>query len=134
MLNLAIAAACFHGDAGQQMPKPDGAIGCTRGNGALDAAYNTAGSAGAVRCQSRERSQPTSADSAGAPTFATPPVAIVPLDNSIPGAALEVAGPLQAWNGRAYITGSGTITAWRSNSSGHAAISRNHARLRIEHR
>jgi hypothetical protein len=45
------------------------------------------------------------------PTFATPPVAIVPLDKSIPGAALEVAGPLQAWNGRAYITGSGTITA-----------------------
>jgi len=52
-------------------------------------------------------SQPPSA----APTFATPPVAIVPLDKSIPGAALEVAGPLQAWNGRAYITGSGTITA-----------------------
>jgi hypothetical protein len=49
--------------------------------------------------------------SAGAPTFATPPVAIVPLDKSIPGAALSVAGPLQAWNGRAYITGSGTITA-----------------------
>lgn len=49
--------------------------------------------------------------SASAPTFATPPVAIVPLDKSIPGAALEVAGPLQAWNGRAYITGSGTITA-----------------------
>jgi len=55
-------------------------------------------------------SQPVSS-SAGAPTFATPPVAIVPLDNSIPGAALSVAGPLQAWNGRAYITGSGTITA-----------------------
>ena len=49
--------------------------------------------------------------SAGAPTFATPPIAIVPLDKSIPGAALAVAGPLQAWNGRAYITGSGTITA-----------------------
>jgi hypothetical protein len=38
-------------------------------------------------------------------------VAIVPIDKSIPGAALSVAGPLQAWNGRAYITGSGTITA-----------------------
>jgi hypothetical protein len=38
-------------------------------------------------------------------------LAIVPLDKSIPGAALSVAGPLQAWNGRAYITGSGTITA-----------------------
>ena len=55
-------------------------------------------------------SQPIPA-SAGAPTFATPPIAIVPLDKSIPGAALSVAGPLQAWNGRAYITGSGTITA-----------------------
>jgi hypothetical protein len=49
--------------------------------------------------------------SAGAPSFTTPPVAIVPLDKSIAGAALSVAGPLQAWNGRAYITGSGTITA-----------------------
>jgi hypothetical protein len=38
-------------------------------------------------------------------------VAIVPLDRSIPGAAFSVAGPLQAWNGRAFITGSGTITA-----------------------
>ncbi len=55
-------------------------------------------------------SQPVSSSS-GAPTFATQPVAIVPLDKSIPGAALEVAGPLQAWNGRAYITDSGTITA-----------------------
>jgi hypothetical protein len=55
-------------------------------------------------------SPPISADSA-APSFASPPVAIVPLDNSIPGAALSVAGLLQAWNGRAYITGSGTITA-----------------------
>ena len=53
---------------------------------------------------------------AGAPTFATPPVAIVPLDNSIPGAALSVAGPLQAWNGHAYITGSGTITAGDSTA------------------
>jgi hypothetical protein len=41
----------------------------------------------------------------------SPPVAIVPLDKSIPGAALSVAGPIQAFNGRAYITGSGTITA-----------------------
>lgn len=46
-----------------------------------------------------------------APTFSSPPVAIVPIDKSIPGAALEVAGSLQAWNGRAYMTGSGTITA-----------------------
>ncbi|MDR3797718.1 MAG: hypothetical protein P4K93_06175 [Terracidiphilus sp.] len=45
------------------------------------------------------------------PTFATPPVAIVPLDKSIPGAALDVAGSLQTWNGRAYLTASGSISA-----------------------
>ena len=55
-------------------------------------------------------SQPPAASDA-APTFTTPPVAIVPLDKSIPGAALSVDGRLQAWNGRAYLTGSGTITA-----------------------
>ncbi|MGA2753087.1 MAG: hypothetical protein ABSE53_04915 [Terracidiphilus sp.] len=55
-------------------------------------------------------SQPP-ATSDAAPTLSSPPLAIVPLDKSIPGAALSVAGPLQAWNGRAYITGSGTITA-----------------------
>jgi hypothetical protein len=38
-------------------------------------------------------------------------VAIVPLDKSIPGAALSVDGQMQAWRGRAYLTGSGTITA-----------------------
>jgi hypothetical protein len=38
-------------------------------------------------------------------------VAIVPLDKAIPGAALSVDGQLQAWNGRAYLTGSGTISA-----------------------
>ena len=54
--------------------------------------------------------QPPSASGA-APALNSPPIAIVPLDKSIPGAALEVAGPLQAWNGRAFITGSGTITA-----------------------
>ena len=37
-----------------------------------------------------------------APTLSTPPLAIVPLDKSIPGAALSVAGPPQrCWNGRA---------------------------------
>ena len=46
-----------------------------------------------------------------APRFSTPPVAIVPLDKSIPGAALTVDGAMQAWNGRAYLTGSGGITA-----------------------
>src|SRR5579863_1771597 len=35
-----------------------------------------------------------------APTLTSPPVAIVPLDKSIPGAALSVAGPMQAFNGR----------------------------------
>jgi hypothetical protein len=45
------------------------------------------------------------------PTFTTPPVAIVPLDRAMPGAALEVVGPMQAWNGKAYLTGSGSITA-----------------------
>jgi hypothetical protein len=46
-----------------------------------------------------------------APTFSTPPVAIVPLDKSVPGAALTVEGAMQAWNGHAYLTGSGSITA-----------------------
>jgi len=55
-------------------------------------------------------SQPPAANDA-APTFSSPPVAIVPLDKSIPGAALSVDGRLQAWNGRAYLTGSGTISA-----------------------
>jgi hypothetical protein len=45
------------------------------------------------------------------PTFSTPPVAIVPLDKAIPGAALDVAGSLQTWNGRAYLTSSGSISA-----------------------
>ena len=55
-------------------------------------------------------SQPAAASEA-APTFSSPPVAIVPLDKSIPGAALSVDGRMQAWNGRAYLTGSGTISA-----------------------
>jgi hypothetical protein len=45
------------------------------------------------------------------PTFSTPPVAIVPLDKSIPGAAMSADGSMQAWNGRAYLTGSGSISA-----------------------
>lgn len=55
-------------------------------------------------------SQPPSANDA-APTFSSPPIAIVPLDKSIQGAALSVDGRMQAWNGRAYLTGSGTISA-----------------------
>jgi hypothetical protein len=50
------------------------------------------------------------ASGAGSP-LASAPVAIVPIDKSIPGAALSVVGSLQASNGRAFITGSGTITA-----------------------
>ncbi len=46
-----------------------------------------------------------------APRFSAPPVAIVPLDKTIPGAALTVEGAMQAWNGRAYLTGSGGIIA-----------------------
>src|SRR5579863_4400834 len=49
-------------------------------------------------------------------SFSTPPVAIVPLDKAMPGAALEVAGPMQAWNGKAYLTGSGSITAGTSTA------------------
>lgn len=45
------------------------------------------------------------------PSFITPPVAIVPLDSKIAGAASLVIGALQVWNGRAYMTSSGTITA-----------------------
>jgi hypothetical protein len=60
---------------------------------------------------SQPAAQPQTALSDQAPTFNTPPVAIVPLDKTIPGAAVDVAGPLQAWNGRAYLTGSGSISA-----------------------
>jgi hypothetical protein len=59
----------------------------------------------------QQTAQPQPAQSDQAPTFSTPPVAIVPLDKTIPGAAVDVAGPLQAWNGRAYLTGSGSISA-----------------------
>src|ERR1039457_1155632 len=37
------------------------------------------------------------------PTLSSPPIAIVPIDASVSGAALSVTGPLQAWNGRAFI-------------------------------
>jgi len=39
------------------------------------------------------------------------PLAIVPLDTHIPGAAAEVTGSLQVFNGRAFITRNGTVTA-----------------------
>jgi hypothetical protein len=54
---------------------------------------------------------PAAADASQPPALAGHPIAIIPIDKSIPGAALEVAGPLQAWNGRAYLTSSGTVTA-----------------------
>ena len=39
------------------------------------------------------------------------PLAIVPLDAKIPGAAAEVTGALQVYNGRAFIANNGAITA-----------------------
>jgi hypothetical protein len=56
-------------------------------------------------------SAPGGTVSDSAPSFLTPPIAIVPLDNKITGAANLVTGALQVWNGRAYIASSGTITA-----------------------
>ena len=49
--------------------------------------------------------------SGGPPTMTSPPLAIVPLDASVSGAAASVAGSMQAWNGRALISGNGEITA-----------------------
>ena len=46
-----------------------------------------------------------------APALSSRPIAIVPIDASVSGAALSVTGPLQARNGRAFITSSGEITA-----------------------
>jgi len=43
--------------------------------------------------------------------MSSPPIAIVPLDSAIPGAAISVGGAMQAWKGRAYITTNGAITA-----------------------
>jgi hypothetical protein len=39
------------------------------------------------------------------------PLAIVPLDSKIPGAAAEVTGGMQVFDGRAFIAANGTITA-----------------------
>jgi hypothetical protein len=39
------------------------------------------------------------------------PLAIVPLDSKVPGAAAEVTGGMQVFNGRAFIAANGTITA-----------------------
>jgi hypothetical protein len=50
------------------------------------------------------------------PNLTTPPIAIVPLDGSLPGAAISVGGAMQAWRGRAYITANGAITAGPSTA------------------
>lgn len=52
-----------------------------------------------------------SAPPARPPALTTPPIAIVPLDMSLPGSAATVSGGMQAWKGRAYFTSSGAITA-----------------------
>lgn len=54
---------------------------------------------------------PNAAPTDSATTTNNAPVAIVSLDRATPGAALEVSGPMQALNGKAYLTGSGSITA-----------------------
>jgi hypothetical protein len=50
---------------------------------------------------------PASGDSTVAPR----PIAIVPLDNKIPGAAAEVTGGMQVINGRAFIATNATVTS-----------------------
>jgi hypothetical protein len=45
------------------------------------------------------------------PSMTSSPIAIVPLEASIAGAAATVSGAMEAWKGRAYITSSGSITA-----------------------
>ncbi|MGB7265448.1 MAG: hypothetical protein WBC92_08035 [Terracidiphilus sp.] len=82
------------------------AAGVSRGQSAP-----ASGQAPATAPADENRPTQRTAQSGQAPVLNTPPVAIVPLDKSIPGAALSVAGPLQAWNGRAYLTSNGTVTA-----------------------
>jgi len=45
------------------------------------------------------------------PGMSSPPIAIVPIEMSIPGSAATVGGAIRTWKGRAYFTGSGAITA-----------------------
>jgi hypothetical protein len=60
-------------------------------------------------------SQPASPADPASSSDAAPaivrPLAIVPLDAKLPGAAAEVTGALQVYNGRAFIASSGAITA-----------------------
>ena len=99
-------------DCGGGAPCADYACGRSRKSSseraAAPAATSPAATSGAATTPA---AQNTTAQSDQAPGFTTPPVAIVPLDKSIRGAALEVDGPIEAWNGRAYLTGSGSITA-----------------------
>jgi hypothetical protein len=52
--------------------------------------------------------QPPAPDASSIPSR---PIAIVPLDAKIPGAAAEVTGGMQVYNGRAFIANSASITA-----------------------
>lgn len=52
--------------------------------------------------------QPVDPPGSGIPSR---PIAIVPMDANIPGAAAEVTGGLQVYNGRAFIANSASITA-----------------------
>jgi hypothetical protein len=61
--------------------------------------------------QSPPAASATGTNSGEPPQFSTPPIAIVPLDSKISGAASSVTGAMQVWNGRAYLSGSGSITA-----------------------
>jgi len=64
-----------------------------------------------VQGQIAPAASPSPSASSDPPAFITPPIAIVPLDSKIPGAASLVTGALQVWNGHAYVTSSGAITA-----------------------
>jgi hypothetical protein len=65
----------------------------------------------AAAAASTGSSTAASGASSTAPPFITRPIAIVPLDSKIEGAATLVTGALQVWNGRAYIASNGSITA-----------------------
>jgi hypothetical protein len=58
-----------------------------------------------------DASSPQPADAADSALLAEHPLAIVPLDSKIPGGAVDVTGELQVFNGRAFITGNGSITS-----------------------
>ena len=98
-LSAALSAAVAGLDA-QSTPAANPASAAATQNAAQNAAQPGAQNAAQA---------PGQADQA--PQFSIPPLAIVPLDKALAGAALSVAGPMQTWNGRGYMTGSGSITA-----------------------